>query len=159
MARGCAPRLVSLATGPVVKVSADLWALRAIQWHQYVVRFFLGGLVTVVTGLLGQHFGPVFGGLFLAFPAIFPATATLIAERERQKKTRQGLHGEVRGRRAAALDAAGAVLGAVGLICFALLVRKELVRYPAPLVLCAALLAWAGISLTLWGLRKSHPWR
>jgi Protein of unknown function (DUF3147) len=140
-------------------VSADLLALRGTQWHQYVVRFFLGGVVTAVTGLLGQHFGPVFGGLFLAFPALFPAGATLIAKRERQKKTRQGLHGDVRGRRAAALDAAGAVLGAVGLVFFALLVWKELVGNPAPLVLGAALLAWAVVSLTLWWLRKKHPWR
>jgi hypothetical protein len=142
-----------------MRVSADLSALRGTQWHQYVLRFFLGGLVTAVTGLLGQHFGPVFGGLFLAFPAIFPAGATLIAKRERQKKARQGLHGDVRGRRAAALDAAGATLGAVGLICFALVVWKELVGHPAPLVLCAAMLAWAVISLTLWWLRKKHPWR
>jgi hypothetical protein len=142
-----------------VKVSVDLSALRGTQWHQYVVRLFLGGAVTVVTGLLGQRFGPVFAGLFLAFPAIFPAGATLIAKRERQKKARQGLHGEVRGRRAAALDAAGAVLGAVGLVCFAALVWQGLVGNPAPLVLCAAMLAWAVVSLTLWWLRKKHPWR
>jgi hypothetical protein len=141
-----------------VRISADLSALRGTQWHQYVVRFFLGGLVTAVTGLLGKHFGPVFGGLFLAFPAIFPAGATLIAKRERQKKARRGLHGDVRGRRAAALDAAGAVLGAVGLICFALLVWKELVGNPPPLVLCAAMLAWAVVSVTLWWLAKTHPW-
>ena len=142
-----------------MRVSADLSALRGTQWHQYVVRFLLGGLVTAVTGLLAKHFGPVFGGLFLAFPAIFPAGATLIAKRESQKKARQGLPGEVRGRRAAALDAAGATLGAVGLICFALVVWKELVGNPAPLVLCAATLAWAVISLTLWWLRKTRAWR
>jgi Protein of unknown function (DUF3147) len=142
-----------------VRVSADLSALRGTQWQQYVVRFLLGGLVTAVTGLLAKHFGPVFGGLFLAFPAIFPAGATLIAKRESQKKARQGFHGNVRGCRAAALDGAGATLGAVGLICFALVVWKELVGNPAPLVLCAAMLAWAGVSLTLWWLRKEHPWR
>jgi hypothetical protein len=38
----------------------------------------LGGVVTVVAGLLAKHYGPVFGGLFLAFPAIFPASATLV---------------------------------------------------------------------------------
>jgi Protein of unknown function (DUF3147) len=142
-----------------VRVSTDLSALRSTQWHQYVVRFFLGGLVTALTGLLGKHFGPVFGGLFLAFPAIFPASATLIAKRERQKKARQGLHGDVRGGRAAALDAAGAVLGGVGLVCFALLAWKELVGNPALLVLCAAMLTWVVVSLTLWWLRKRHPWR
>lgn len=142
-----------------MRVSVDLSALRGTQWHQHAVRFFLGGLVTVAAGLLAKGFGPVFGGLFLAFPAIFPAGATLIAKRERQKKARAGLHGVVRGRRAAALDAAGAVLGAVGLICFALLVCKELVGNPAPLVLSGALLAWAGVAVSLWWLRKKHPWR
>jgi hypothetical protein len=142
-----------------VRISVDMSALRGMQWQQYVVRFFLGGLVTVITGLLAQHFGPVFGGLFLAFPAIFPAGATLIAKRESQKKARQGLDGNVRGRRAAALDAAGATLGAVGMICFALLVWKKLVGNPPSLVLCAAMLAWVVVSLTLWWLRKKHPWR
>jgi hypothetical protein len=31
-----------------------------------------------VVGLIAARFGPVVGGLFLAFPAIFPASATLI---------------------------------------------------------------------------------
>lgn len=154
MARRCPPRLVSLATGPVVRVSADLSALRGTRWQQYAVRFLLGGMVTAGTGVLAKHYGPVFGGLFLAFPAIFPAGATLIAKRESQKKARQGLDGDVRGHRAAALDAAGATLGAVGLICFAVVVWKELVGNPAPPVLCAAMLAWAVVSLTLWWLRK-----
>lgn len=142
-----------------MKVSADLSALRGVQWHQYVVRFVLGGLVTVATGLLGQHFGPVFGGLFLAFPAIFPAGATLIAKREREKKARHGLRGGIRGRRAAALDAAGAALGSVGLVCFALLAWKTLIDEPAPLALGGAMLTWAVVALSLWWLRKKHPWR
>jgi hypothetical protein len=50
----------------------------------------------------------VFGGLFLAFPAIFPASATLIEQHERRRKQGTGGHGTLRGRRAAALDAAGA---------------------------------------------------
>jgi hypothetical protein len=79
----------------------------------------LGGLVTVIAGLLAKAFGPVFGGLFLAFPAIVPASVTLIAKRERQTKARHGLDGMVRGGQAAALDAAGIVLGVVGLGCFA----------------------------------------
>jgi len=34
--------------------------------------------MTVIAGLIAFRFGPVVGGLFLAFPAIFPASATLI---------------------------------------------------------------------------------
>jgi hypothetical protein len=48
-----------------------------VKLHDYVVPFFLGGAVTVATGLIAKTFGPVTGGLFLALPAIFPASATL----------------------------------------------------------------------------------
>jgi hypothetical protein len=49
-----------------------------VKLHDYVVPFFLGGAVTVATGLIAKTFGPVTGGLFLALPAIFPASATLL---------------------------------------------------------------------------------
>jgi hypothetical protein len=139
-----------------MKIAVDLSALRGAQWHQYALRFALGGAVTVLTGWIAQAFGPVFGGLFLAFPAIFPAGATLIAQRERQKKTRQGLHGAQRGRRAAALDAAGAVLGAIGLMGFAMVAWQGLPSFPPALALSVALLGWLAISLPLWWLRKKH---
>ncbi len=59
------------------------------------------------TGLIAQHWGPVVGGLFLSFPAILPASATLIERHETEKKKRAGISCRVRGRKAAALDAAG----------------------------------------------------
>jgi hypothetical protein len=142
-----------------VKVAVDLSALRSAQWHQYALRFALGGLVTVAAGLIAKYAGPVFGGLFLAFPAIFPAGATLIAKREREKKARKGLDGTRRGKRAAALDAAGAVLGSIGLIGFAACVWKGLPSYPAPAVLSIAGFLWLALSVSLWWLRKKHPWR
>ena len=46
----------------------------------------LGGVMTVVAGLIAARFGPVIGGLFLAFPAIFPATATLIEKHVLERK-------------------------------------------------------------------------
>jgi Protein of unknown function (DUF3147) len=76
--------------------------------HEHVVRFVLGGAVTVAAGLIARHWGPVVGGLFLAFPAIFPAGATLLEEHEVQKKAKIGCDGRRRGRDAA-LDALGAV--------------------------------------------------
>ncbi|HEY6482402.1 MAG TPA: DUF3147 family protein [Steroidobacteraceae bacterium] len=140
-------------------VSIDLSALRDTHWHQHVLRFVLGGAVTLAAGLLAKHFGAVFGGLFLAFPAIFPASATLIAKRERQKKQRKGLQGAVRARRAAALDAAGTTLGAVGLMCFAGIVWQELPAHATALVLSMAALSWLVISTLFWRLRKRHSWR
>jgi hypothetical protein len=61
-----------------MQISFHFSALKRTKWHDYAVRFLFGGLVTVFAGLLAKHFGPVFGGLFLAFPAIFPASATLV---------------------------------------------------------------------------------
>jgi hypothetical protein len=79
------------------------------HWYEYVIRFVLGGLVTSATGLIAKEFGPSFAGLFLAFPAILPASATLIEKHEREQKERKGLHGLYRGRYAAGADSAGAV--------------------------------------------------
>jgi hypothetical protein len=135
-------------------VSLDIHARSPTRWHQYAVRFVLGGAITVAAGLIAREFGPEIGGLFLAFPAIFPATATLISHREEERKARHGLDGERRGRQAAAIDAAGSVLGAVGLWCFALVIWQGLPRYPATVVLPAAALFWLGFSLALWWIRK-----
>jgi hypothetical protein len=45
--------------------------------QEYVSRFVFGGTVTVLAGLIADRFGPVVGGLFLAFPGIFPAWCEL----------------------------------------------------------------------------------
>jgi len=129
-------------------------ALRRTHWGEYAVRFALGGAVTVVTGLLAHGFGPVVGGLFLAFPAIFPASATLIEKHETNKKRQAGLDGVARGRKAAALDAAGSVLGAAALIVFAFVAWKALPNHAAPIALGAAALLWFVVATCLWWLRK-----
>ena len=63
------------------------------------MRFALGGATTVVAGLIAAGFGPVVGGLFLAFPAIFPASATLVERHVRERKEKAGLAGSRRGRK------------------------------------------------------------
>jgi Protein of unknown function (DUF3147) len=65
-------------------------ALGQTRWYEYLVRFVLGGAMTVVAGLIAARFGPVIGGLFLAFPAIFPASATLIEKHVRERKEKAG---------------------------------------------------------------------
>jgi hypothetical protein len=67
--------------------------------------------MTVVAGLIAARFGSVTGGLFLAFPAIFPASATLIEKHVRERKEKAGLPGARRGKEAAALDAPGGLCG------------------------------------------------
>lgn len=75
-------------------VRAKLSALKQGHWYEYLVRFALGGLATVVAGLVADIWGPAAGGLFLAFPAIFCASATLIEKHERERKEKKGLQGK-----------------------------------------------------------------
>jgi Protein of unknown function (DUF3147) len=69
-------------------ISVDFSGLRKTKWHEYAVRFVFGGLMTVGAGLIVHRFGPEVGGLFLAFPAIFPASVTLVEKHETQNKKR-----------------------------------------------------------------------
>ena len=72
---------------------------------EMAVRFVFGAGIALVAAVAGARFGPKFGGLFLAFPAVLPATLTLIEKKEGTTK--------------AWADARGGVLGAVGLAAFA----------------------------------------
>ena len=128
-------------------------ALKEAKWHEYAIRFFLGGLITVATGLIAKNFGPAVGGLFLAFPAIFPATATLIATHEKEKKRRVGLDGTRRGRDAAALESRGTALSTIGLFAFGVIVWRLLPMHRAWLILTAAAGSWFAISVLVWRLR------
>jgi hypothetical protein len=136
-----------------MRVKINAAALKQSTWQQYAIRFLLGGLVTVATGLIAREFGPTFGGLFLAFPAIFPATATLIATQEKAEKRRAGLSGTSRGRDAAAIEARGTAIGTVGLLAFAAVVWRALPNHHAPVVLLAAAAAWFAASVLFWRLR------
>jgi hypothetical protein len=140
----------------IIKVNFS--SLRDIRWHEYLTRFALGGAITVATGLIAKAFGPVTGGLFLALPAIFPASATLLEKHERDKKRRAGIAFTLRGRLAAALDARGAAMGAIAMLAFAGLSWRFLPDAPVPMVLGVALATWSFLAAFLWYIRKRHPW-
>src|SRR5260370_19631823 len=116
--------------------------LKETRWHEYAVRFVAGGIITVIAGLIARKWGPGVGGLFLAFPAIFPASATLIEKHERKRKQNKGLHGEKRAADAAAVDALGAAMGSLGLIAFADVCWWCLPHYAVSGVLGAATSVW-----------------
>lgn len=134
--------------------SIDFSSLWEAHWWQFVARFVLGGAVTACTGLVAQHWGPIVGGLFLSFPAIFPASATLIGRQETEKKLKAGINDPIRGRKAAALDAAGAVLGGSGLVGFAVVAWLALARYPTVVALTLAGIVWVIVSTSLWWLGR-----
>ena len=53
-------------------------------------------------------------------------------------------------------SAAGAAIGSIGLIIFAIPLWQLLPRLSAPIVISAATAAWLGVSLLLWELRKNY---
>ena len=90
------------------------------------------------------------------FPAIFPASATLIGRHETDKNLKAGIQDLARGRKAAALDAAGAVFGGWGLVCFGFVAWLTFPRYPTTLALGLAGVVWVIVSTSLWWLRRHH---
>jgi Protein of unknown function (DUF3147) len=128
-------------------------AVKDSRWYELILRFCLGGVATVAAGVAGNVWGPVVGGLFLAMPAIFFASATLIEKHERERKEERGLKGDERGKSAAALDAAGAGLGAVALTAFGAVVWF-LAQDTAAGSLALATVVWFAVSALLWRARS-----
>ena len=131
----------------LVRVSAS--ALKNGRCHEYFIRFALGGAVTVLTGWIANRFGPSIGGLFLAVPAIFCASATLIEKHEMRRKSEAGMDGRRRGQQAAALDATGAALGSFGLLAFAAFFHSLIERSITGAFATAALV-WLIASVAGW---------
>jgi len=137
-----------------MQIKVDPSVIGKTRWHEYAIRFLFGGLITAVAGILAKKFGPGIGGLFLAFPAIFPASATLIEKHEKQKKEEKGLRGTPRGREAASVDAAGSAIGSVGLLVFASIVWQFAPRHSTWIVLMGATITWLTVSVLMWHVRK-----
>jgi hypothetical protein len=135
-------------------VKFQLSAVRRTKWYEVILRIIFGGLATVATGMIAKSYGPVVGGLFLAFPAIFPASATLVEKHEKEKRQCAHIDGVNRARRAVALEARGTAMGSIGLGAFAIVVWQFLSGRPAWLVLTAATLTWLITSLLIWELRR-----
>jgi hypothetical protein len=131
----------------IVKVSSS--TLKDGRWYEHLIRFVLGGMATVVTGVISSRFGASVGGLFLALPAIFCASATLIEKHEQRRKRDAGVDGGRRGQQAAALDAVGAAIGSMGMLGFALIFSLLVEGYP-PAAFIAASTAWCVISAGAW---------
>lgn len=109
--------------------------IRSVEPKELGIRFAFGALVALVAGTLGLLIGPKFGGLFLAFPAILPASLTLIEKKEGLTK--------------AWSDASGGILGAIGMSCFALTAMLLLPWNPVA-ALVVALLVWIVVSTGLY---------
>ena len=135
-------------------VRLQLPALRQTRWYEVVLRIFFGGVATVLTGLIAKFSGPVVAGLFLAFPAIFPSTATLVEKHTKERRQKAGLDGALRAADAVAIEARGATLGSIGLVAFAAVMWLVLPLVPSALGFLLASLAWLALSITVWELRR-----
>lgn len=135
-------------------VEFELSDIKETKPAELALRFVFGGACTVAAGLIAKRFGPVIGGVFLAFPAIFPAGLTLIQAHEKEKKAMIGSDGTHRGRISASIDAAGAALGSCGLVAFAIICWLGLNRFDATLTIMVATIAWLLTAVAFWELRK-----
>lgn len=140
-------------------VQVELESLKGISLRECAVRFLFGGLVCVGAGLIAKRFGPAIGGLFLAFPAIFPAGASMVEAHEKKHKASAGFDGTNRGRTVAGLDAAGAALGCIGLAGFALICWICLPRLSTAAVFVLATFVWLLLSVAAWLLRTGRIFR
>jgi hypothetical protein len=97
------------------------------------LRFVFGFVISVAAALITMRFGARFGGLFLAFPAILPASLTLIEEKEGDDR--------------ASINATGAVLGGCALVAFAAAASWLLPRVNPLLAVAAAAAVWFGLAV------------
>lgn len=121
--------------------------LRRLNPGELALRFAFGAAISVLAGLVSIAFNPMVGGMCLAFPAILPATVTLMEKKE--------------GRPRAVADVEGAALGAAGLAAFAAVARLALAHMGALPALALATAAWLAASLLLYlivePLRRRSP--
>lgn len=120
-----------------MKIKIEPQRLKKTKWYEYLLRFAMGGLITAATGYITKRWGPEVGGLFLAFPAILPAAATLLEKHEKSRK-------------AAGLDAAGAAVGCLGLLAFAGIIWGCGSKHSGWAVIPGAAAAWVALSVALW---------
>jgi hypothetical protein len=140
--------------GACLMVEFKLSDIKETKPLELGVRFLFGGICTVGAGLIAKRYGAGVGGLFLAFPAIFPASATLIQAHEKEKKAQIGSDGTRRGRMSASIDAAGAALGCCGLFAFATLCWRTLANHNAVAIITACTAVWLLVSIVFWEIRK-----
>jgi hypothetical protein len=114
----------------------DLSGLADVRRRDVTIRFAFGAAISVAAGLVALAFGARIGGVLLAFPAILPATLTLIEQEEGESKAEH--------------DDDGAILGAVGLMAFGAVGWWATRHHGAAVGLAAASSAWVLVSVLLY---------
>jgi hypothetical protein len=115
---------------------ARLSKLQEVEPGDLLIRFAFGALISIIAGVVSLVWNAKAGGLFLAFPAILPATLTLIEKNESKREAEE--------------DDEGALLGAVAMVSFAATAMWGLAALAAGLALAAATGAWAATAIVLY---------
>jgi hypothetical protein len=114
----------------------SLAKIRQVRPRDYAIRFAMGAAISIGAALIGKVAGHRFGGTFLAFPAILPASLTLIQEEE--------------GTARAGRDALGAVLGGAALVGFAMVGEAAFGTLEPFAAIALATAAWLAAAFTLY---------
>lgn len=114
--------------------------VKKMDKKQAWIRFGAGAAASLLAALVSTIFGSRTAGPLLALPAILIASLTLIADED--------------GLRAAIEDSRGAVLGGIGLVAFAVVTWQLLGHLPTWVALVLATVAWAVVSLLLYGAQR-----
>lgn len=129
-----------MPAGPEPLAGVEPRALHGLPLGDLLVRFGFGMAISAVAGVVSAVVGSEPGGILLAFPAILPATLTLVEKEESERQAED-------------LDV-GSILGAVALVPFAAVVWQFMGSAAAPGVLVAATAAWLATAVLLYlGLR------
>ncbi len=138
----------------MVRIGCDFSKLAKTKPTEYLTRFLFGCAITLLFSLITKWAGPVIGGLFLAFPGIFPPGSSFVEKKEEERKQAVGMHGTQRARALASAHAVGASAGTFGLMGFAAIVWLGLPRYGLAPSLAVGTAAWIGLSIGAWRLRE-----
>ena len=71
-------------------IGINVAKLREGKPSEYLTRFIFGGTLTVIAALIARHYGPILGGLFLAFPGIFAPGLSMTETHAIERKASQG---------------------------------------------------------------------
>lgn len=137
-----------------MRIKLKIESLKESTPREYLARFAFGGAVTVLAGLVAERYGPVLGGLFLAFPGIYPAGVTLVEAHKTQREQKEGKAGIRSARAQASVVSAGASAGALGLIGFAVVLWRGLPNHGLLPVTLVAGAAWTVVSVIFWWARE-----
>jgi hypothetical protein len=135
-------------------IGINVAKLREGKPSEYLTRFLFGGIITVLATLIARRYGPILGGLFLAFPGIFAPGLSMTETHAIERKAQGGANGILFARGEASVEAAGASIGALGLAAFAIVLWKGLPTHSLALILPLAGATWLLVSVLLWWLRK-----